>query len=56
VSANISDDRVDEVIAWATEELTALAATRSRTTVISTEGDIDTTYRRVREALQHCGA
>ncbi len=52
VSANIPDDRIDEVIAWATKELTALAAARPHTTVISTDGDIDSTYMRVREVLQ----
>lgn len=56
VSANIPDDRVDEVIAWATEELNALAAARSQTTVIPTDGDVDSTYLRVREILQrHSG-
>ena len=52
VSANISDDRIDEVIAWATKELTALAAARPHTTVISTDGGVDSTYMRVREVLQ----
>jgi adenylate kinase family enzyme len=52
VSANIPDDRVDEVIAWATKELTVLAAARPHTTVISTDGDVDSTHMRVREALQ----
>ena len=54
VSTNSPDDRVDEVIAWAATELTALAAARPHTTVISTEGDVDSTYMRVREALQRC--
>lgn len=52
VSSNISDDRVDEVIAWATEELTAIVAARPQTTVISTDGGVDSTYMRVREVLQ----
>lgn len=52
VSANIPDDRIDEVIAWATNELTAIAAARPHTTVISTDDDVDSTYMRVREALQ----
>jgi predicted kinase len=52
VSSNIPDDRLDEVIAWAAEELSAIAAARPHTTVISTDGDVDLTYVRVREALQ----
>jgi hypothetical protein len=52
VSANISDDRVDEVIAGATKELTALAAARPHTRFISTDGDVDSTYVRVREVLE----
>ncbi|MEN3273531.1 MAG: hypothetical protein V7636_2292 [Actinomycetota bacterium] len=52
VSSNISDDRLDEVIAWAIEELTALAAARPHTAVISTDGGVDSTYMRVREVLQ----
>ena len=52
VSSNIPDDRVDEVIAWATTELTALAAARPHATVISTDGDVDSTYMRVRDVLQ----
>lgn len=52
VSANITDDRIDEVIARATKELTAIAAARPHTTVISTDGDVDSTYMRVREVLQ----
>ena len=52
VSTNIPDDRVDEVVARATEALTALAAARPHTTVISTDGDVDSTYMRVREVLQ----
>jgi len=52
VSANISDDRIDEVIAWATKALTAIAASRPHTTVISTDGDVDATYALVCEALQ----
>jgi AAA domain len=55
VSANIPDDRVDEVIARATKELTAIAAARAHTTVISTDGDVDSTYRSVRELLQRRG-
>ena len=51
VSNNISDDHVDEVVAWALEELAALAAARPHTTVISTDGDVAATYTRVREAL-----
>lgn len=51
VSANIPDDRVDEVIAWAGKELIAVAAARPHTTVISTDGDVESTYERVREAL-----
>lgn len=52
VSNNISDDRIDEVIAWATKELTAISAVRPRTTVIATDGDVDSTYERVRDVLQ----
>jgi predicted kinase len=52
VSTNIPDDRIDEVIARATKELTAIAAARPHTTVISTDGDVDSTYMRVREVLQ----
>jgi hypothetical protein len=52
VSTNIPDDRLDEVIARATKELAALAAARPHTTVISTDGDVDSTYARVREVLQ----
>ena len=52
VSTNIADDRVDEVIARAAKELTALALARPHTTVISTDGDVDSTHLRVREALQ----
>lgn len=52
VSANIPDDRIDEVIAWATKELTSTAAARAHATVISADGDVDSTYMRVREALQ----
>ena len=46
VSANIPDDRIDEVIARATEELTALAAARPHTPVVSTDGDVESTYVR----------
>lgn len=53
VSANITDDRVDDVIARATKELTALAAARPHTAVVPADGDVDATYLRVREALQH---
>ena len=52
VSSNVSDDRVDEVIAWTTKELTALAAARPHTMVVATDGDVDSTYLRVCEALQ----
>ena len=52
VSTNISDDRIDEVIAWATGELNARAATRPHLTVISTDGGVDATYARVREAVE----
>ena len=52
VSANITDDRVDEVVAWATEELATLAAARPLTAVISTDGGVDSTYRRVRDVLR----
>ena len=52
VSANIADDRIEEVIAWATNELTALAAARPHTLVISTDGDVDSTYLRVRAAVE----
>lgn len=52
VSANISDDRVDEVVAWATKELAALAAARPHTAVIAADGDVDSTYLRVREVFQ----
>jgi hypothetical protein len=53
VSANISDDRLDEVIASATRELAALAEARPHTMVISTDADADadSTYLRVRELL-----
>ena len=56
VSANITDDRVEEVIAWGIEELTALAATRPDTTVISTDDDVDSTYERVRSAVRRVGS
>ena len=52
VSANIADDRVDEVIARATEELTAIVATRPRAVVVSTAGGVEATYRRVCETLR----
>lgn len=52
VSDNIPDDRVDEVIASATEKLTAIAATRPHATVISADADVDATYVRVREVLE----
>jgi len=51
-SDNIPDDRIDAVITRATKELTALAAARPHTTVISTDGDVESTYMRVREVLQ----
>jgi MoxR-like ATPase len=51
VSVNIADDRIDEVIASATDELAALAAARPHTTVIATDGGVDSTYLRVCEAL-----
>lgn len=56
VSSNIPDDLVDEVIAGAAAGLAALAATRPHTTVISTDGGVDSTYVRVREALHRPGA
>lgn len=52
VSSNIPDERVDEVIARATEDLIAIAATRPHATVITTHGGVDSTYLRVREVLQ----
>jgi hypothetical protein len=52
VSNNIADDRVDEVIARAIQELTALAAARPQTMVISADGGVEATYMRVREALE----
>ena len=52
VSSNIGDDRLDEVIAWATAELVALVAARPRTTVIPTDGDVESTYLRVRDVLR----
>jgi broad-specificity NMP kinase len=52
VSNNISDDRIDEVIARTAEELTALAAARPHTTVIVTDGGVESTYVRVCEVLQ----
>lgn len=52
VSTNIPDDRIDEVIARATKELTGIAAARPDTTVISTDGDVDSTYMRVQEVLR----
>ena len=52
VSSNITDERIDEVIAWATTELTALAAARPHTTVILTDGDVEATFTRVRDVLQ----
>ena len=55
VSSNIADDRIDEVIARTTKELTAIAAARPHTTVISIDDDVDSTYVRVREALQRRG-
>ena len=55
VSTNIPDDRIDEVITRATQELTALAEARPHTTVVSTDGDVDSTYLRVREVLQQRG-
>lgn len=51
VSSNIPDDRIDEVIAKATEELGALAATRPRTLFVSTDRGVETTYRRLCELL-----
>ena len=51
VSTNIPDDRIDDVVVRATNKLTAIAAARPHTTVISTDGDVDSTYMRVREAL-----
>jgi hypothetical protein len=50
-SSNISDERIDEVIAKATEELLAIAAVQPRTTVISADGDVESTYLRACEAL-----
>ena len=56
VSDNIADDRVDEVIAWAIVELEAVtAASAPHATVISTDGDVDSTHARVREALARRG-
>ena len=52
VSDNIPDDRIDDVIAWATKELRAIAAERPHTAVISTDGDIESAYLRVRDVLQ----
>lgn len=52
VSNNIPDGRVEEVIAWATDELAAIAAARPHTMVITTDGDVDSTYLRVTEALR----
>ena len=51
-STNIPEDRIDEVVARATTELVALAAARPRTMVVSTDGDVDETYLRVRDALR----
>ena len=56
VSTNIPDDRVDEVVARAIGELVALAAARPQATVIVTEGDVDSTYLRVREVLERGSA
>jgi predicted kinase len=53
VSTNIADDRIDEVVAWATKELAALVAARPHTMVIATARDVDATYLRVREALDN---
>lgn len=52
VSSNIPDDRLDEVIAWATEELTAIVAARPHTMVIPADGDVEATYGRVRQVLE----
>jgi broad-specificity NMP kinase len=55
VSTNIPDDRVDDVIARAIEELTALTAARPQTTVIATDDGVESTYERVRDVLQQRG-
>lgn len=56
VSSNIPDDRVDEVIARSLEELTALVVARPHIMVVSTDGDVGSTYLRVREALERRSA
>ncbi len=55
VSSNISDDRVDEVIRTAAAALHVLARARPHTLVISTDGDVESTHVRVREALRRRG-
>jgi predicted kinase len=55
VSANIPDDRVDTVIAWAIDELAAIAVARPRATIIPIDGDVESTYRRVRAVLSSAG-
>lgn len=52
VSANIADDRLDEVIGSVTEALAALAVARPRTLVVPTDGGVDATYLRVVNALR----
>lgn len=52
VSANIGDDRLDEVVAATTQALAALAEARPHTIVISTDGGVDSTYRRAVDALR----
>lgn len=56
VSANIADDRIDEVIAWASAQLDVIAAARPHAVVVPTDGGVESTYLRVREALQRRSA
>jgi broad-specificity NMP kinase len=52
VSDNIPDDRLDDVISRAVDELAAVAAARPHIKVIRTDGDVGATYARVREAVE----
>ena len=52
VSTNISQDRIDEVIATAIRDLTTISTARPHITVVPTDGDADSTYERVREVVR----
>ena len=51
VSTNISEDRIDEVIATAVRDLTRISTARPHIAVVRTDGDADSTYVRVREVV-----